>query len=920
MAAPTPRSPPARARVTLSGVRHKSSFSSLVGFAFLLLLPMALVAPACTVTEAPSRKANSHPNTDAGTGGEGAGGAGAGGAEAGGRGSGAAAGATDGGKQPGGDASDASRSDAGATVSGTLKLSDLLFVDSDAADPGRPPKSNDTPTDAQTIASPGLVGGYLGVTSLGPDATDVFTVALGGSEALTLYIAAPTDGSPRPDFDLGLYDSNGTPVDTSAGTGSIEMVKATAPGTYYVAVVAATASDAGLYTLAIASAPSANAVRAAAHDRLNAAWPLVPGEALVKLRPHAAAKLDVFARLGVHPLSSGMNAVGYYRVALDPVRGTKTTPGAGSVHDGLATILAIKRLRASPDVAYAEPNYRRSIHAAPPNDPLFSSQWNYRNVNLLDAWDHTKGAGTIVAVLDTGAKKAHPDFVNADASSQLLAGYDMIADPTTANDGDGRDANSDDPGDRELVTDSSWHGSHVAGTVAAATGNAIGCAGIAPATKILPVRVLGVGGGTVDDIVQGILYAAGLQNDAGVLPARRADVINMSLGGPGLSQATADAIQLARGAGTVVVASAGNDATDASFYSPAGEAGVVTVSAVDLLEQAASYSNYGSVVDVAAPGGDDTTDQNGDGIPDGVLSLVYSNNGKTLYTPYEGTSMASPHVSGIVALMKAVYPALSPDELDKMLAGTAGVGPITQDLGVKGRDDSFGNGLINANLAVLSALEAASQPTTTTPLLQLSATALDFGALDVMRTFDIANVGRGTLTVTSVTADQPWITIAPRALGTNTVTVDRTGLASGVHSGVVTVTTNGGTKTVDVRVTVASATAVPGGDVGIVYVLLVDPTTNAFVAETSTSIADGYAFSLPNVPAGDYELVAGTDLDNSGIVNDDGEAFGAYPVTSGPQIVHVGKDQTGLSFPLRFLFDVQAASTGTTGARPRFAH
>jgi serine protease len=370
----------------------------------------------------------------------------------------------------------------------------------------------------------------------------------------------------------------------------------------------------------------------------------------------------------------------------------------------------------------------------------------------------------------------------------------------------------------------------------------------------------------------------------------------------------------------VVVASAGNDNTDASFYSPAGEDGVVTVSAVDLLGQRASYSNYGSVIDVAAPGGDETTDENGDGVPDGVLSLVYSNNGKTLYQPYEGTSMASRHVSGIIALMKSVYPAMTPDIVDSMLAGTAGVPAITQDVGTKGLDDEYGYGLLNANLGVLSSLQAASKPTTTTPLLQLSTTTLDFGPVDDTRTFDITNAGRGTLTVTSTADDKPWITVTPGAVGTNTVTIDRTGLSSGVYSGTITVVTNGGTQTVGIRMTVASATAVPGGDVGVVYVLLVDPTTNDVVAETRTSPADGYAFSFEGVPPGDYDLVAGTDLDDSGIVNDDGEAFGAYPVTSDPRIVHVGTSQTDLNFPLRFQFQVQAASTGRHALKRRFAH
>lgn len=139
-----------------------------------------------------------------------------------------------------------------------------------------------------------------------------------------------------------------------------------------------------------------------------------------------------------------------------------------------------------------------------------------------------------------------------------------------------------------LLSESSWHGTHVAGTIAAATGNALGCAAVAPFARVMPLRVLGIGGGTTDDIVQGILYAAGLPNATGATPARRADVINLSMGGPGLSQATADAVLAARNAGAIVVASAGNDAVDAATYSPAAEPGVVTVGAIDL-EKASEF-------------------------------------------------------------------------------------------------------------------------------------------------------------------------------------------------------------------------------------------------------------------------------------------------------------------------------------------
>lgn len=799
----------------------------------------------------------------------------------------------------------------GVTVEGSLKIASNLFLDGDPGDPTAFSAANDSLPTAQTVGSPSTTGGYLGKAGARNDAADFYSVDLASGEIVALYIALPTDTAAAPDFDLDLYDALDNVVDSSTGTGRVETVTAPSTGTFRVAVTAPQAG-AGIYTLAVGASLGTFSVQEALRDKLSAAWPLLPGEALVKLRPGADAGTDAWSRLHVQPISLGANAVGYRRVALDAPGGLRAFEAGAALHDARSTIDAVKRLRADPTVEFAEPNYVRKSHAVPPNDTLYPLQWHYPLISVIDAWDHSTGAGTTVAVLDCGIRKDHPDFVNTDSSSQLLDGYDMIADPSIAADGDGRDADASDPGDRLLVNDSSWHGTHVAGTVAAATNNGVGCAGVAPATKILPVRVLGIGGGTTDDVVQGILYAAALQNDAGVLPAARADVINMSLGSQGLSRATADAVQAARAGGTFVVASAGNDTTDAASYSPAAEPGVITVGAVDMTKALAWYSNYGRVIDVVAPGGDETVDLNANGVNDGVMSLVEASGGRRLYTPYQGTSMAAPHVSGIIALMKAAYPALTPALLDSMLVGTAGVGRITEDLGPPGRDDSFGNGLLNANLAVLSALERGSTPVTDTPTLLISPATLDFGALDSSLEVDVSNAGRGTLSISSFQADEPWVTITPAAVGTNTVTVDRTGLGPGLHTSVISVVSNGGSGSVNVRVTVPPATVVTGGAIGTIYVLAVDPHSNQAVAEVEATAPDGYAFHFSNLPKGTYRIVAGTDIDNNGFIGDDGEAYGAYPITSEPRVIDATADFTGIQFPVAYLYSVQIASASST--------
>jgi serine protease len=269
-----------------------------------------------------------------------------------------------------------------------------------------------------------------------------------------------------------------------------------------------------------------------------------------------------------------------------------------------------------------------------------------------------------VAIIDTGILPNHEDIVG---SPNLVPGYDMISDPFTAHDGDGRDVDPTDPGDAVAPgecspTDpgggDSWHGTHVAGTVGVGnTDNGVGVAGVNWATKVQAVRVLGKCGGTTADIVDAIRWAAGLSVPGVPNNSTPARVINMSLGGqPGFpcsgNPATQSAINDAVGAGAVVVVAAGNDAVDAATVSPASCENVITVAASDYRGHLASrYSNFGETIEIMAPGGDVRRDDNGDQKPDGVLSMV-----KGGYAYYNGTSMAAPHVSGVAALYMAEDP------------------------------------------------------------------------------------------------------------------------------------------------------------------------------------------------------------------------------------------------------------------------
>lgn len=368
----------------------------------------------------------------------------------------------------------------------------------------------------------------------------------------------------------------------------------------------------------------------------------------------------------------------------------------------MADLAALARQIAAGDasVEYAEPDRLWQIQLTP-NDPQYTSQWHYfeatAGLNLPLAWDQSTGSGVVVAVLDTGIRP------HADLAGNLVAGYDMIIDTAVSNDGNGRDNDPSDPGDwvaagecgaGTSARNSSWHGTHVAGTIAALTNNGAGVAGAAFGAKVQPVRVLGKCGGYTSDIADGITWASG--GSVGGLPANPtpARVINMSLGGGGSCDATTQtAINGARNRGTVVVVAAGNSNANAANFSPASCSGVVTVAAVNRSGGKAYYSNFGAAVDVAAPGGDMRTNA-----ADGILSTLNSGSstpGADNYAYYQGTSMATPHVAAAVALMLSKNPALTPEQVESLLKSSSRGFSVTCT--------QCGTGIVNALAAVNAA-------------------------------------------------------------------------------------------------------------------------------------------------------------------------------------------------------------------------
>ncbi len=364
--------------------------------------------------------------------------------------------------------------------------------------------------------------------------------------------------------------------------------------------------------------------------------------------------------------------------------------------DKAATDRLIARFTERASVAFAEVD-ARMVATLTPSDTHYSKQWHYyeptAGMNLPTAWDTATGAGVVVAVLDTGIT-AHPDL-----DANVIAGYDFVSDAAAARDGNGRDPNAADEGDWYARNEcgkgvpganSSWHGTHVSGTVAAVSDNGTGVAGVAFGAKVQPVRVLAKCGGTLADIADAITWASG-GTVAGV-PANPtpAAVINMSLGGGGTCGATyQNAINGAVARGTTVVVAAGNSNANAGSYQPSSCSSTVVVAASDREGNRASYSNYGSVIDVTAPGGETATAANG------VASTL--NSGTTTpttpaYVYYQGTSMAAPHVAGLAALVLGEK-AHTPAQLEAVLR--AGTRPL-----VGSCTGGCGTGLVDATKTI----------------------------------------------------------------------------------------------------------------------------------------------------------------------------------------------------------------------------
>lgn len=639
-------------------------------------------------------------------------------------------------------------------------------------------------------------------------------------------------------------------------------------------------------------------------------WPdhrFVDGEAIVTLAESDAGQMA--------PMAASTSALrrklgeGAWLATMDG-----TTRAARAGQSRTATLEWIQRLRKTPGIESAVPNYQMERHS-PVTEPLYSRQWHYGLINGPIAWQlaPTGGAGVKVAVLDSGLFRATPSSWHPDLQANIINGYDFVD----------RDSSPEDPGNS--VGGNVFHGTHVAGTIASVI-DTKGSGGVAFGSSLLPVRVLGEGGtGSSADLIDAIVWL--VNGPAGTAP--RADVVNMSLGGlPEIAQLES-VIAAGVAKGMVFVGAAGNAATSAKSY-PAASPNVLAVSAVDGAGNLASYSNYGSWIDLAAPGGDAGRDANSDGEADLVWSTSATQTSDGYVPDYrglQGTSMAAPHVAGVVALMKSQNQQLDSGGVRALLQQgemTDYTGSPSIQLGYGVLDaakavSAAANGFTGAVLSASPAVVSLSNEGAETQTVELNAYGSE----------PISSVSLGTFPDwLSVTEDFSQL---PYSLE---VTLIRDKLEPDVPArGTILVSYNG---TEELRIPVIGQliTDEQARNAGAHFVLLVntEPDAEGFYwaeAQVTTTVQNGqYQFrfdaddgeeprQLNEVVPGDYYLVAGTDIDGDGFICQPGESCAEYPVAGLREVITIAAGQSISDVRMTTGFSRPTISAATPDILPR---
>ncbi|WP_161494474.1 S8 family serine peptidase [Marinobacter salexigens] len=832
---------------------------------------------------------------------------------------------------------------ASVALSGSIAIESGTRVDADDADTlalSLTPSSR-----AQSLPQEFILAGYVSAeagtypsqggrpgTTYSQDPVDTYSLPLHPKQSIALQAFSASDVPSS--LTLSLFSAGRLIDRVSTGSQSVP-VQLTLPepessGTYTLRVEA-TGAQPMLYILSTSVAGSELATQY--H------WPdhdFADGEAIVVL-----SQEQTLARSSMRAADVDFSdelAPGVW-LAKAPLQAARTSVNRSKE----STLEWIGSLNKRADVLSATPNYTMQAMQTPVDEPLYSNpsvgqQWHYELINAPIAWQIAQeGArGVTVAVLDTGIFGT-PGRWHSELNDNVLSGWDFVSEAFDNDGAPGRDNNPADPGN--AVGASAYHGTHVAGTIAASV-NGAGGAGIAYNASLRPVRVLGEGGtGSSADLLAALHWVVDSPSST-----PRADIVNLSLGGLPYQQSLKDVIDAGVERGIVYVAAAGNSASTAASY-PAAYDGVFSVSAVDGAGELATYSNSGSWIDLAAPGGDASRDANADGRSDLVSSTSASLiNGslKETYIGLQGTSMAAPHVSAVFALMKSLNPDLNYNDLSALLVA----GELTfQDCEASpcSKRPDVGWGLLDAGKSALAASVGfvPNLLTSSPAIVSLTSEGADTASV----TLKVYGSNPVDVTIESVSLNAPWVQLDSAPVtgdsGTDfpiTLTLLPEQLEAGVSARTVIVVEykSDQLRRLEIPVIGQRVTDQQARDAGRHFVLLVDPEPEGdfytTVAQTSTVVDNGrYSFTfvpddgvdpkrLNEVPPGRYILVAGSDLDNNGLICHAGEACAEYPVAGLRQEITIspGVPVTGIEMTTSYSRPAVSAATPDILPRPGF--
>ena len=783
---------------------------------------------------------------------------------------------------------------AGFFVSGRVTIDGEITLDSDTNNPSNPFFKNnvdgnyDPNTEiAQEIDNPASVHGYVnkpgaglpGTTFESGDEDDFFVVNALAGQRFNLSIGDYQQG----DLDFYLWNEDLQIVASSEGIGPQETITVPEDGTYYLNVYAWSGASNYIVDSEFTNLPSSSS-------------PLRFGEVIVTLKSANAESVEVLRekvtdlaeRYGVTIQSKGTASIQLLKSTSDSKQlmhtlshpKLKSLTSAELVNNSLTSHL-VKLLHADPNVQTAQPNYMY-FPTATTNDPLLADMWHLDQIKVARAWDVTFGdPGVIVAVIDSGVLKEHPEL-----SENSSSGYDFISWPENS-DGDGIDPDPEDampPIDR-CDGGTFYHGAHVAGTVAAAGNNGEGIAGVAFDVSLMHLRALDGGcGGSTYDIAQAVRYAIGVENDSGHVPDNPADIINMSLGGGPQDDYMQRTLSEAASRGIILVGSSGNSGNSSVSF-PARYDSVLAVGATNREGQVTGYSNKGPNLALVAPGG---------GMSGGVWSLHKDEMGYS-YTQGQGTSMAAPHAAGVFALMKSVHPNLNHQRLKTYLEFEL----ITDNIGISGFDAESGWGLINADKALDVAMADADGSLRLPARIVLSSSQIYLGENLTDVDITVTNPGELALEVTQVEVESlvppvtsAWLEVTenhetdatdtPGFVGNWRFVVDRAGLPTGFHVATIVfsaIDEEGQQLSRSLKLILKVAKDAAGGNVGLVNVQLINSDNNETLWSTASTASDAYEFRLGVTEGGDYRIEVSSDVDNGGFICGVGDFCGALEAT-----------------------------------------